>query len=77
MRKRWKRCWKTVFKVFFFPCDATITQAETTAALEATRAVCSLVHSGCSTSDLDGNFVEDWDENDKANRKLEERSHER
>ena len=42
--------------------NATITQAESTAAVEAARAFCCLVHSGCIRIGLDGNVMEDWDD---------------
>ena len=62
-------CWKTIVEVAkTLPDHATITQAETTAAVEVARAICCLVQSGCTRSDLDGNLMEDWDENGKGNR---------
>ena len=45
---------------------------------EVARAICCLVQSGCIRFDLDGNFVEEWDKNDKRNRnKMKEQSEDR
>ena len=49
------------------PDDATITQAETTAA--AARAMCCLVQTGQIVFDLDGNLIEEWDKNAKKTEK--------
>ena len=40
-----------------------MTQAECTAAVEAARAICSLARTGCISSDLDGNLIEDYNKN--------------
>ena len=72
-------CWKTIVEVAkILPDDATITQADNTAAVEAARAFGCLVQSGCISFDLDGNLVENWDKNDKGNRnKMKEPSEDR
>ena len=42
------------------PDDATITQVEFTAAVEAARAIYCLAQNICYCFDLDGNLIEDW-----------------
>ena len=59
-----ERKWRTTVKVAkVLPGDATITQAETTAA--AARAICCLFQAGCTSFDLDGNLIEEWDKKSK------------
>ena len=41
------------------PVNATVTQAECTAAVEAARAICCLARTGSICFDLDGNLIED------------------
>ena len=61
--------WRTVVEVAkVLPDDATITQAETTAAVEAARAICCLVQTGQIIFDLDGNLIEEWDKNVRRNK---------
>ena len=49
--------WRTIIEVATIqPNDATVTQAECTAAVEAARAIFCLARSGCICYDLDGNF---------------------
>ena len=43
--------------------DATVMQAECTAAVEAARAICCLARAGCICLDLDGKLIEDYNEN--------------
>ena len=43
--------------------DATVTQAETIAAIEAARAICCLVQTGQIIFILDGSLIEEWDKN--------------
>ena len=43
--------------------DATVTQAECTAAVEAARAICCLARTECICFDLDGNMIEHWSGN--------------
>ena len=63
-----KMYWKTTVEIAkILPDDATITQAETTAFVEAARAICCLVRTGCISFDLDGNLIEDRDKNGKRN----------
>ena len=45
------------------PDDATITQAECTAAVEAARAIGCLARTGCICFDLGGNLIEDYNKN--------------
>ena len=53
--------WKTIVEVAnVLPDDATITLAETAAAVGTARAICSLAQSGRICFDLDGNLIEDW-----------------
>ena len=73
-----KMDWETKVKVVtIFPDDATKTKAETTAAVEAARAICCLVQTGSISFDLDGNLIEEWDKNGKKNQKQDERTHKR
>ena len=52
--------WRTVVEVAkVFLDDATITQAETTAAVEAARAICYPVQTGHIIFDLDGHLIEE------------------
>ena len=44
------------------PNDATVTQAECTAAVETARAICCLARKGCMCYDLDGNIIEHYNE---------------
>ena len=44
------------------PNDATVTQAECTAAVETARAICCLARTVCMCYDLDGNIIEDYNE---------------
>ena len=56
--------WKTSIEVAkILPDDATVTQAECTAAAEAARAICCLVRTGSICFDLDGNLIEDYNKN--------------
>ena len=56
--------WKITVEVAkVLPDDATITQAETTAAVDAVTAICCLVHTGQIIFDLDVNLIEEWDKN--------------
>ena len=49
--------WRTVIEVAkTLPNDATVTEAECTAAVELTRAFCSLARTGRISFDLDGNL---------------------
>ena len=58
--------WKTAVEVArVLADDATMTQAGTTAAVEAARAIGCLVHTGQIIFDLDGNLVEEWDKHAK------------
>ena len=53
--------WRTVIEVAkILPTDATVTQAECTAAVEAAKATCCLARKGCISSDLDGNLIEEY-----------------
>ena len=45
------------------PDDATITQAECTAAVETARVICFLARTGRNCFDLDKNLIEDWNGN--------------
>ena len=59
-----KMKWRTIIEVAkILPDDATVTQAECTAAVEAARAICCLARTGCMCCDLDGKLIEDWSEN--------------
>ena len=52
-----KMAWRTIVEVAkVFPDDATVTQAETTAAVEAARAICCLLQTGQIIFDLDRKF---------------------
>ena len=53
--------WRTIIEVAkILPNDATVTQAERTASVEAARAICCLARIGCICFDLDRNLIEDW-----------------
>ena len=52
--------WRKVEVAKVFPYDATITQAETIAAVEAARAICCLVQTGQIIFDLEGNLIDEW-----------------
>ena len=55
-----KMKWKTIIEVAqILPDDATVTQAECTAAVRAARAICCLARTGSICFDLDGNLIED------------------
>ena len=52
--------WKTITEVAkILPNDATVTQAECTAAVDAAKAICSLARRGSNCFDLDENLIED------------------
>ena len=53
----------------FFLDNATVTQAECTAAVEAARGICCLDRSGSICFDLDGNLIEDSSRNTTKKRK--------
>ena len=56
--------WRTIIEVAkILPDDATVTQAECTAAVEAARAICSLARTGNICFDIDGNLIEDHNKN--------------
>ena len=56
--------WRTITEVAkIFPDDATVTQAECTAAVEAARAICCLDRTGRICFDLDRNLIEDCGRN--------------
>ena len=71
--------WTTTVEVAkVLPDDATITQAETTAAVEAARAICCLVQTGQIIFDLDGNLIEEWDKTAKRTKiRMEENTEKR
>ena len=51
--------WRTIIEIAkIIPDDATVTQAECTAAVEAARAICCLARTGSICFDLDGNLIE-------------------
>ena len=53
--------WRTVIEVAkILPNDATVTQAEYTAAVESAKATCCLARTGCICFDLDGNLIEEY-----------------
>ena len=53
--------WKTIIEVArILVNDATVTQAECTAAVEAAKAVCCLARTGSIWSDLDGKLIDDY-----------------
>ena len=55
---------KTITEVAkILPDNATVTQAECTAAVDAAKAICSLARSGSICFDLDGNLIEDYSRN--------------
>ena len=52
--------WRTITEVAkILPDNATVTQAECTAAVEAARAICCLARTGSICFDLDGILIED------------------
>ena len=56
--------WRTITEVAkILPDDATVTQVECTAAVEAARAICCLARTGSICFDLDGNLIEDCSRN--------------
>ena len=56
--------WRTITEVAkILPDNATVTQAECTAAVEAARATCCLSRTGSICFDLDGNLIEDCSRN--------------
>ena len=56
--------WKTIIEVAkILPDEATVTQAECTAAVGAARAICCLARTGSICFDLDGNLIEDCSRN--------------
>ena len=66
--------WKTIVEVAkILLDDATITQADSTAAVEAAGAIRCLTRTARICFDLDGNLIEDWNENGtrKGNRTKE------
>ena len=70
-----KMRWKTIVEVAqILPDDATIVLAESTAAVEAARAICCPARTGRICFDLDGNLIENWDENGtRRGNKMKER----
>ena len=61
--------WRTIIEVAkILPDDATVTQAECTAAVEAARAICCLVRSGSICFHLNGNLIEDGSRNETRKR---------
>ena len=69
--------WRTIIVEIakVFPDDAPITQAETTNAVEAARAICCLVQAGQIIFALGGNLIEEWDKNTKEDQDQDEREH--
>ena len=56
--------WRTIIEVAkILSDDATVTQAECTAAVEAARAICCLARTGSISFDLDGNLIADCSRN--------------
>ena len=56
--------WRTIIEVAkILLDDATVTQAECTAAVDAAKAICSLARTGSIYFDLDGNLIEDCSRN--------------
>ena len=56
--------WKTITEVAkILPDNATVTQAECTAAVDAAKAICSLARRGSICFDLDGNLIGDYSRN--------------
>ena len=70
-----KMSWKTIVEVAqILPDDATIAFAESTAAVEAARAICGPARTGRICFDFDGNLFENWDENGtRRGNKMKER----
>ena len=50
------------------PDNATVTQTDYTAAVEAARAICCVARSGSICFDLDGNLIEDYSRNTTTKR---------
>ena len=71
--------WRTKVEVAKVPPDdATISQAETTAAVEAARATCCLDQSGQNIYDLDGKLIDEWDKSAKRTKnKMKDNTEER
>ena len=66
--------WKTITEVAKILRDnATVTQAECRAAVDAAKAICSLARSGSFCFDLDGNLIEDYSRNTTKKRHKNER----
>ena len=62
--------WRTIIEVAkVLSDDATITQAETAAAVEPAKAICFLIRNGQVIFDLDGNLIEEWYKNTKKGRR--------
>ena len=56
--------WRRIIEVAkILPDDATVTQAECTATVEAARAICCLARTGSICFDLDGHLIEDCSSN--------------
>ena len=61
--------WRTIIEVAkILLDDATVTQAECTAAVEAARAICCLARTGSMCFDLDRNLNEDCSRNNARKR---------
>ena len=71
--------WNTIVEVVnVLPDDATITQAETTAAVDAVTAICCLVRTGQIIFDLDVMLIEEWDKNTtRTKNRMKENTEER
>ena len=66
---RHKMKWKTITEVAkILPNNATETQAECTAAVDAAKAICSLARCGSICFDLDGNLIDDYRRNKNKKR---------
>ena len=67
------RKWRTIIEVAkILPNDATVTQAECTAAVETARAICYLARTRCICYDLDGNLIKDYNESKTRKRDVME-----
>ena len=56
--------WRTIVEFAeILPDDASVTQAECMAAVEAARAMCCVARDGCISFDLDEKLIEDYNEN--------------
>ena len=61
--------WSTIIDVAeILPDDATVTQAECTAAAEAARAICCVARTGSISFGPDGNVIEDCSRSKTTNR---------